>query len=392
MWAMAQGSDIAATVVQGSCPASGPELAPLTSPSAGLTSRVVSSTTLVPLSVSDLLAAPSAIALLDPTLRLLACGDLTGVPGPSDELAVAIPAVEGSTVSGVAFLTDLGDGSTTVRLAVLSGGGSNPTGSQAPSAAPDTSVTLDTSVWFGGFTVTVTEAAIDPVSGELVIDATFTNEGTADQSLLAIQVNSAVAIDWNGQSLPARFATAANVAAGATVQDEIRVAVPEGFSLTDAVLTLGKADEHQAIVPLAAGVEPTSEAPVDVQVEARAAIKGLVTVRVLDAQVVPASCGGTPAAMYLLPAPADRESLVLRVRESAGPNAVSVGSYATGPGGISAPGTPGGSSLLGPRDTVVDGRYCYTLPAPIEGKVKVTVQAFPGGVGEKRKTFTVEVP
>ncbi len=47
---------------------------------------------------------------------------------------------------------------------------------------------------------------------------------------------------------------------------------------------------------------------------------------------------------------------------------------------------------MGPRSTTVDGRYCYTLPAPIEGKVKVTVQAFPGGVAEKRRSFTIEVP
>jgi hypothetical protein len=389
---MAQGSDLAASVVQGPCPASGPELAPLTSPSAGPVGRVASSTSSIPLSVSDLLASPSAIALLDPTLRLLACGDVTGEPGPTGELAVAVPGVEGSTVSGVAFLTDLGDGSTTVRLAVLSGGGSTPGGSPDPSGAPVTSVSLDSSVWFAGFTFAFSSARVDPTSGELVIEGTVTNEGTADQSLLAIQVNSAVAVGWNGQSLPARFGTGPNVAAGATVQEEIRAAVPEGFSLADAVLTLGKADEHQAIVPLAAGVAPTFEAPVDVPVDARAVIKGLVTVRALGAQVVPALCGGTPSAMDFLPAPADQQSLVLRVRESAGPNAVVVGSFATGPGGISAPGTPGGTSLMGPRDTVVDGRFCYTLPAPIGGKVKVTVQAFPGGVGEKRKSFTVEVP
>lgn len=390
---MAQGSDLAASVVQGPCPASGPELAPLTSPSAGPVGRVASSTSSIPLSVSDLLASPSAIALLDPTLRLLACGDVTGEPGPTGELAVAVPGVEGSTVSGVAFLTDLGDGSTTVRLAVLSGGGATPGGSPAPSAsAGPTGVTLDSSVWFAGFTMAFSGASIDPVSGELVIEGTVTNEGTAPQSLLALQAGGLVTVDWGGQSLGTRITDTPDVPAGATIGLEIRASVPEGFALDAAVLTLGLADQHQALVPLASGVAPTFEAPVSVPVAGRAAIKGTLTVRAQEAWVVPALCGGTPAAMYFLPAPADQQSLVLRVRESAGPNAVIVGSFATGPGGVSAPGTPGGSSLLGPRETVVDGRYCYTLPAPIAGKVKVTVQSMPGRPDEKQRSFTVEVP
>jgi len=406
-----------AHIHEGLCPAPGEVLEPLGDvgtaflldgvPTAGAlpvgaasAAGVAASTTTVPLSLSDLVAADHAIVVHVSAADMgtyLVCGDVGGPTMGDAELPIGLAPVADSGYAGVAWLSDAGDGSTLVRVLLTQPGAGTPgpIGSPAPveSAAPAAqSVTLDSRVWFGGFDLTFTQATYDPTTGEVLVSGTFTNAGTAPQSLLRLAVDGGVKLAWDGQVIDAAFLTGAEVPGGAGVEDSIAAVVPAGFRLEDAVLTLGAPTEHQALVPLAAGVPGTSEVPVPVDVSGRAVNRGILTVRALDARILPATCDGSPTALALYPAPADQLSLVLRVRETAGRNGAAATAFATKAGGVSAPGTPGSTSLLAARQTIRDAQYCFTLPAPIEGVVRITVESRTTGTTAGQRSFTITIP
>ena len=406
-----------APIPQGICPAPGAVLAPLGDVStaflvdgvptagalpvgAGSASPVAASVTTLPLSLSDLVAADHAIVVHASAADMdtyLVCGDIGGLTMGDGDLPIGLGPVNGSGYAGVAWLSDGGDGSTLVRILLTQpdAGAPGPVGSPAPisSAAPDTeSVTLDSRVWWGGFDMTFTGATHDPTTGEVLVSGTFTNAGTGPQSLLRLAIDNGLKIAWDGQLIDASFLTGAEVPGGAGVEDSIGAVVPDSFRLEDAVLTLGAPTEHQALVPLAAGVPATSDVPVPVDVFGRAVNKGVLTVTALDARILPATCDGTPSAVAFYPAPADQLSLVLRVRERAGRDGAVATAFATKAGGVSAPGTPGATSLLDARQTINDAQYCFTLPAPIQGDVDITVESRTTGVIAKQRSFTITIP
>ena len=115
----------------GACPAPGDVVTPLTDTAAG-TGDAVGSTaaigvevghTTVELALADIVATDHSIVVHlgpDDMGTYLVCGDVGGVPmgiemGMSD-LAVGLAPVGDSTFSGIAWLRDTGDGSTTVNV------------------------------------------------------------------------------------------------------------------------------------------------------------------------------------------------------------------------------------------------------------------------------------
>ena len=171
---------------------------------AGTATPVAASTTTVPLSISDLVAADHAIVVHASAADMgtyLVCGDVGGLTMGDADLPIGLAPVNGSGYAGVAWLSDSGDGSTLVRVlltrpgAGTSGpvGSPTPVGSPAPIGSPTAvgsptpaseSVTLDSRVWFGGFDMSFTGATYDPTTGEVLVSGSFTNAGTAPQGLL----------------------------------------------------------------------------------------------------------------------------------------------------------------------------------------------------------------
>jgi hypothetical protein len=371
----------------------------------------------VPLSLSDLVASDHRIVIrasaADPD-AILVCGDIGGLLVGETLLPIGLLPAPGSEHTGTALLQDNGDGSTTITLLLTQPGGgvpipvgspTPPASTTAPGASPALTaspsasvgpeietVELDDRVWFAGFEIGFATATLTPATGELLMTGTFSNVGTAPQSLLRLQQESSIAIAWRGQLIPATFVTGAEVPGEGTVEDALRAAVPPDFTMDEAVLTLGLPAQHQALVPLVTGGTATSTFPRSVEANAKVTNRRVVTVTSFEATVVPATCDGTPLAVAYGPANASVESLVLRVREIAGPSGATVTSFAVAPGGASAAGTPGGTSLLGPRERVEPARYCYTLPSPIQGDYTITVESRTTGTKLQQRSFTVTIP
>ena len=89
--------------------------------------------------------------------------------------------------------------------------------------------------------------------------------------------------------------------------------------------------------------------------------------------------------------PAGRE----RENDNDGRDGAAATAFATKAGGVSAPGFPGATSLLSARQTVNDAQYCFTLPAPIQGDVKITVESRTTGTTgtlARQRSFTITIP
>lgn len=87
------------------------------------------STTIVEASLADILAAEHAINVHKSAVEAgvyVACGDIGGAPDPNGDLFIGIAEQNDSGISGIGWLHDNGDGTTTVTVMLghgLSGGG-----------------------------------------------------------------------------------------------------------------------------------------------------------------------------------------------------------------------------------------------------------------------------
>lgn len=151
-----------------------------------------------------------------------------------------------------------------LAVAILAGcqGGGGQGGAGAPAAAPGTAVStvpapapaptvaertlaVGTTVWYGGFKLTVREARLRPGALELVTG--FENLGTETRALRADVVVQSAGRNY--------FETAARhdvptIPGGAGQDGTLAVIVDAAFRLDDAVVVIGRADTNQARFPL----------------------------------------------------------------------------------------------------------------------------------------------
>ena len=113
-----------------STPAMDMSAMPMGSPEAG---AGVSSTTIIDTTLDDLLGSPYALNVHESTENIqnyIACGDVTGSPA-GGVLEIQLGELNGSGFTGMATLTDNGDGTTTVYAEVTNLGSGTPVASPA---------------------------------------------------------------------------------------------------------------------------------------------------------------------------------------------------------------------------------------------------------------------
>lgn len=156
-----------------------------------------------------------------------------------------------------------------------------PTPELLPTAAV-TTYALDATVWYGGFVLTFGSArsVIDLKGGPVEVTLTLQNVGPDETSLGGPIVLAAA----DRQVEPNRDSALPLVPAGATAETTIVFDIDGSFDLAAAVIRVGRADEHQAAVPLVAGVaELVTLEPAQLELSGRAQAGALlVTVRAAE--------------------------------------------------------------------------------------------------------------
>jgi hypothetical protein len=161
-------------------------------------------------------------------------------PAVAGILALVVAACSGSAASTPAVSDDA---SVASEAPVAS--------SEAVASPSTTTVQVDQSVWFAGFKVTFGEASAELAEGRggaVTIEALFENTGSDDAAFdgtLNLASNGANALQGFGMDIP-------NVPGGQTGKGTLAFDVEDGFTFDDAVLTVGRAGNQQAIVPLTA--------------------------------------------------------------------------------------------------------------------------------------------
>jgi hypothetical protein len=196
----------------------------------------------------------------------------------------------------------------TVALAACGGGGddsaSTTTAAEADATtttavAAATSVDVDETVWFAGFALTFGEASFSLDPSPIVEIATeFENTGTETARLDATLVLTAA-----GESVESVDATdIPDVPGGTTGKGSIRFDVDPNFSFDDAVLTIGREGNNQAVVPLGEEGELVTLEPAPVAVTG-SATAGQLKIDVHGGELradIPESHGQVPAEQLAL--------------------------------------------------------------------------------------------
>jgi hypothetical protein len=228
-------------------------------------------------------------------------------------------------------------------------------------------------VWWGGYAITVTGGTYDSIKHTLHIDAAFTNTSTQQTELR--QLGSAVTIVWNGEFLPS-FVTAATIPVGTTANGQVQVQPPAGFVVADAVLTFGKADEHQALVPLS-GAAATSDQPAALTIVGTVKMGRYITFKSTSASLVPASCSGYPVRIAHGALAKNLVSIVLWGTVTS-TDPFNYGHIDTGyvvlPDGTKTLSVPGMSLSVPNKTTIRDVGMCFAVPAP--GSASYTLKMY----------------
>ncbi|OFE17380.1 hypothetical protein BA895_16500 [Humibacillus sp. DSM 29435] len=198
------------------------------------------------------------------------------------------------------------------------------------------SVTLDASGWLAGFKVAVKAASIDPTTHLITIGVTLTNTSQVDRRLN--ENAQEISFDpGDGSGLvPIQSVTPdAQVVAGTSATSTLAFPAPAGASFDKAVLVLGKAANHQWLVPLRAGASGSGERPVALRPPARLTTPGHIYYRITSAQLLPWSCSGVPPLTAFIPSA--KSVSVIALNGTAGAGSVAVGGNVIGQMSITAP-------------------------------------------------------
>ena len=247
---------------------------------------------------------------------------------------------------------------------------SAPAESSADATDPGaTSVDLDATMFYSGFTAHITHAEVSDDGQTIRIEGEFKNLAPGTSDLMSF-INGPSTIEWQGQALPLSVPVAESSTApgSTTVRGAMEGSVPQGFKLGDATLVVGSGDEHQSRLSLRAGAAAESQLPRAFDVSGSLMIHRDVKVRFSDGMVVPALCSGTLGDFTFRPARRAEESVLLTVTQAAIrlQYPANTHSYLVGPDGTTGKGDPDGG-YIAPHDTVRGQQVCYKVTAPAEG-------------------------
>jgi hypothetical protein len=261
----------------------------------------------------------------------------------------------------------------------------SPSGSAAPSVKPTptpvptptpeptpVALSLNASVWWGGYEIDVSGATYDPLKRKLIITATFLNTSTAanDVSGLGAELN----VVWNSTYLPG-FIPLGAVPAGGTVKAEIQVSPPAGFETDTAVLTFGQPGEHQATVPLNGGTA-ASDKPTTLVVSGDVKMGKFVVFSVASGTLMPASCAGSPSKIKFGPISKGEVSILLggvATNSEAAGDAFIDQAFLNVPDGTTSAAFPAAFLALPSKATVRDNGLCFKVPSPGSGSYTLTM-------------------
>jgi hypothetical protein len=234
----------------------------------------------------------------------------------------------------------------------------------------------------------VTGGTYDPLKHKLSIDASFQN--TSTQQTEVSQTSPWIKIVWNGQFLPG-YTTSGPVPVGATARAQIQLQPPNDFVVTDAVLTFGAPDEHQAVVPLN-GDPATSDQPIPLTLSGKIKMGTYVAFTVQSGIVVPAACTGYPDRIKYGPLKKGEVSVVLWGTASSS-DPLNYGyidqGFLLAPDGTTAASNPGVAYSVPNKGTLRNQGMCFDVLAPGSGTYKLTLHE---QRSKKSGSFTFVVP
>lgn len=382
----AQGDVGAISVVEGSCAAPGASVVTLTSAAGGTTVGpaeavpVTSASGSVALSLTALVAAPHAVVVNGgaDAGAVVACGDVGGSLAGGTDLAFGVAPVAGSGIAGVGRLRAESTDSTAVTVDLVAVPAAGP-GAQPSPAAGAATIELAGDLFFAGWSIKVSSVEMDPATASLRIKGTYENHAAQPMSLLVIEQDGGVRLDWNGTVVEVHFEDPVSVPANGTIAATLvnRYPLPEGFDPGDAVLTFGQPTQQQATLPLVAGASGTSALPQPVAFKKKVKVKPSETVVISGVQVVAAGCGGPMDLLYFTTTPKDSVSVLVDVRIQAGrKDNVAASSTLTGPDGLTVLGAPGGTGI-GAGDSIT-GTLCFTVADYTPGTYTLTLESGAG--------------
>jgi hypothetical protein len=285
---------------------------------------------------------------------LAACsGSTPATASPSDSPAASASASPGASPSASA------SASPTAKPTP------SPTAAPTPTPTPS-AFTLDSTVWWSGYVIHVTDGTFDPLKHILHVNATFQN--TATDQVEVSTIARGLKVVWNGQFIPG-YVTPGPVPVGATATAQIQITTPPGFVVADTVLAFGAPDEHQALVPLN-GSPATSEQPVSLTVAGALKMGLYASFTVTKGLLIPAGCTGYPDRMKYTPLKKNEVSIVLwGTATSSDPlNYASIDQgFVLTPDGTTAASNPAASYSLSPRATIRNLGMCFDVAAPGSG-------------------------
>jgi hypothetical protein len=319
-------------------------------------------------------------------MRFIATGPLTGRPLPAlalaGALALSIAACGGGAAAGQAATTDPGAAAPTEA----------PAESVAAAPTPSTvTVQVDQAIWFAGFKVTFGAATAELTpgrGGSVTIEAQFENTGD-DSARFDGTLNLASAGENATEGLAMDIPS---VPGGQTGKGTLAFDVADSFTLDDAVLTVGRPTNQQAIVPLtaSAGTAVTLE-PVAVPVSGSGKAGDLkLELRTGEHRAdQPWSHGQMEQGSFVLTVTYDASF----VSDFAGGFAFSAENVALKlPDGTTVGTIQDGKSqsieLIGPSSTVKDLFSRFEIPDPAAGDYVLLVRSFDNA--EAEIPFTIE--
>ena len=233
-----------------------------------------------------------------------------------------------------------------------------------------TAATIDKTVWFAGFKLTVRTATLktDPDSGAGTVDlaVTFSNQGSDP-----VRFDGQVKLGWGGSNDKFDITTLPTVAAGASSDATLSFSVDDRFRFDDAVLTIGATDHHQAVIPLGTTGQLIDLAPIRID------LGGFVNAGGLKATVTGGELRADVARSHL---ELDRtqEALFLSMDIAW----TGTGNYILGrnnfglvlPGGNQVTADEGPIDVLNPGATRSNETVRFTVPEPASGSYALVVR------------------
>jgi hypothetical protein len=244
------------------------------------------------------------------------------------------------------------------------------TTTSTPPAVKTTATTINKTVWFAGFKLTVRTATLktDPDAGAGTVDlaVTFNNQGSDP-----VRFDGQVNLGWGGSNDKFDITTLPTVPAGASSDTTLTFSVDDLFTFNAATLTIGATDHHQAVIPLGLRGELIDLAPI------RVGLSGSVIAGNFKATITGAELRADVARSHL-ELDRGKEALFLSADIAWG----GASSYTLGrnnfalalPNGSQVIADEGPSDILNPGATRTNETVRFTVPQPASGPYQLIVR------------------